>query len=395
MSAEEIPPGPPLSPTKNEIMAARLATIVANSDDAIVSKTLEGFITSWNAGAERIFGYSVDEMVGQHITRIIPPELHEEEARIISKLKAGERIEHFETVRVAKDGRRIHLSISVSPMRDSHGRIIGASKVARDITERKRAEEMQRLLLDELNHRIKNTLATVQAIATQTLRRAASPTDFVESFNGRIKAMARAHALLAGGSFQGAEITDLVREQLLLSGEPDPRIAWAGPSITLEAQPALHLALVLHELGTNARKHGALSTPNGRVTVNWQVRVGDARSLQLNWCEAGGPPVTAPTTQGFGSILIEQSLRAHGGEVSVTYAVSGLTCQIDLPLSDHAQPLSASAREADKANALSRRQNLKGKRILVVRRRAADRHGADGLSRRGRLCRRRTRAEPG
>lgn len=368
MSAEEIPPGPPLSPSENEIMAARLATIVANSDDAIVSKTLEGFITSWNAGAERIFGYSVEEMVGQHITKIIPPDLHDEEASIISKLKAGERIEHFETVRVAKDGRRIHLSITVSPMRDSLGRIIGASKVARDITERKRAEETQRLLLDELNHRIKNTLATVQAIATQTLRRAASPSDFVESFNGRIKAMARAHSLLTGGSFQGAEITDIVREQVLLSGEHDPRITWSGPSITLEAQPALHLALVLHELGTNARKHGALSAPNGRVAVHWQVHSKDGRRLQLNWGEAEGPPVTAPKTQGFGSILIEQSLRAHGGEVSMTYAASGLTCQIDLPLPELAQPIGTLAREAGKKleTPPGQRHGLAGKRILVV-----------------------------
>ncbi len=358
---------PVLAPTESEIMAARLATIVANSDDAIISKTLDGNVTSWNAGAERIFGYTAAEMVGQHITKIIPAELYDEETRIISKLKAGERLEHFETVRVGKDGRRIDLSITVSPMRDSIGRIIGASKVARDITERKRAEETQRLLLDELNHRIKNTLATVQAIATQTLRRSASPSDFVESFNGRIKALARAHGLLTGSSFQGAEITDLVREQLLLGGEQDTRISWSGPAITLEAQPALHLALVLHELGTNARKHGSLSAPNGRVAVRWQVQSSNGRSLQLNWREAGGPPVSAPTTQGFGSVLIEQSLRAHSGEVTITYAEGGLTCQINLPLPALAQPLGTLAREVSKFDApQAQRQGLEGKRILVV-----------------------------
>jgi two-component sensor histidine kinase/CheY-like chemotaxis protein len=305
--------------------------------------------------------------VGQHITKIIPPDLHDEERRIISKLKAGERIEHFETARLAKDGGRIDLSITVSPMRDSAGRIIGASKVARDITDRKRAENTQRLLLDELSHRIKNTLATVQAIATQTLRRATSPSDFVQSFNGRIKALASAHSLLMGSSFQSAEITDIVREQLLLGGEQDARISWSGPAITLDAQAALHFALVLHELGTNARKHGALSAPMGRVAVRWQVHSNNGRSLQLNWREVGGPPVVAPTAQGFGSVLIEQSLRAHGGEVAITYAEDGVTCQINLPLPELQPPRGALAREAGKADGHQvQRQGLEGKRILVV-----------------------------
>lgn len=356
------------APSEGEIMAARLATIVANSDDAIVSKTLDGIITSWNAGAERIFGYTPDEIIGQHITKVIPVELHDEEKRIIEQLARGERIEHFETVRVAKDGRRIDLSITVSPMRDSANRIIGASKVARDISDRKRAEETQKLLLDELNHRIKNTLATVQAIATQTLRRAASPAHFVDSFNGRIKALGRAHGLLTGSSFQGAEITDLVREQLLLGGEEDQRISWSGPAVTLEAQAALHLALVLHELGTNARKHGALSAPNGRVAVRWQVQANMGRTLLLNWREAGGPPVVAPATQGFGSVLIESSLRAHNGEVTVTYAEGGLICQINLPLPEFQQPLGMLARESGmiKQTPTAERKGLGQRRILIV-----------------------------
>jgi len=353
---------------ESQIMAARLAAIVANSDDVILSKTLEGIVTSWNGGAERIFGYSAEEMIGQHISTIIPPELMSEEKEIVSRLARGERIEHFETIRVAKDGRRIDISLTVSPLRDSTGRIVGASKVARDISERRRAEDTQRLLIDELNHRIKNTLATVQAIATQTLRRAATPADFVESFNGRIKALARAHGLLTGSSFQGAEITDLVREQLLLGSGEDARISWNGPAVTLEAQPALHLALVLHELGTNARKHGALSAPSGRVGVTWQLQAHNGRNLQLIWQEAGGPRVQAPTTQGFGSVLIENSLRAHGGEVIVTYAETGLVCEINLPLPALQHPIGALAREGS-APGLAQTQprvGIEGRRILIV-----------------------------
>lgn len=228
MATDDLPPGPHAA-SESEIMAARLATIVANSDDAIISKTLGGIITSWNRGATHIFGYEPRDDIGQHISKIIPPELLHEEKDIIARLSRGERIEHFETVRVAKDGRRVDISLTVSPMRNSAGRIIGASKVARDITDRRRAEETQRLLIDELNHRIKNTLATVQAIATQTLRRAATPADFVDSFNGRIKALARAHALLTGSSFQSAEITDLVREQLLFGSEGGSPHLTIGP----------------------------------------------------------------------------------------------------------------------------------------------------------------------
>jgi PAS domain S-box-containing protein len=353
---------------RDEENAARLAAIVASSDDAIVSKTLKGYITSWNAGAERIFGYTAEEMIGQHITKLIPIELHDEEKNIIAQLRRGERIDHFETVRIGKDGQRIDISLTVSPVRDATGRIIGASKVARDIGERKRAEEMQRLLHQELNHRIKNTLATVQAIASQTLRRAGGAAEFVSSFNGRIQALARAHALLTGASFQGAEVHDLVREQLLLGGGEDHRISWSGPSVRLDAQAAVHVALVLHELGTNARKHGALSGPNGRVAIRWSVQTNGSRNLQFHWREMGGPPVVAPTSRGFGSTLIEQSLLAHGGEVTVNYAEEGVTCHISMALPELQQPPGVLARDAAKAVAAVavQRRGLEGRRILVV-----------------------------
>jgi PAS domain S-box-containing protein len=189
-----------------DMESARLASIVASSDDAIVSKTLDGRVTSWNNGATRLFGYEADEMIGQPITRIIPPELHEEETRILTRLRQGERIDHYETVRIAKDGSRIDISLTVSPLRDRWGNIVGASKVARDISERKRAEKLQGLLFEELNHRIKNTMTTIQAVASQSLRRAKSPSDFVSGFSGRVQALSRAHDLLTRNKLQGAEV---------------------------------------------------------------------------------------------------------------------------------------------------------------------------------------------
>jgi two-component sensor histidine kinase/CheY-like chemotaxis protein len=211
------------------------------------------------------------------------------------------------------------------------GTVIGASKVARDITERRRTEALQRLLMDELNHRVKNTLATVQAIANQTLRRAKDPADFAASLNGRVQALARAHTLLTETSWQGAELTGIVRDQLLLTGGADERISYGGPSLVLEPQAALHLAMVLHELATNARKYGALSVPGGSLLVTWALGGDERRDLILKWLESGGPKVNTPASRGYGTTLIEQSLRAHGGTANITYAETGLTCEIRLP----------------------------------------------------------------
>lgn len=316
--------------------AAYLAAIVTSSQDAIVSKTLDGIITSWNEGATHIFGYRPDEMIGQSIRRIIPPELLDEEDRILARILCGERVEHFDTIRVTKDGRRIDVSLSISPVRDRSGRLIGAAKVARDISERKQAEKLQKLLIGELNHRVKNTLATVQAIAGQTVRRAGSPSEFVASFNGRLQALARTHTILTDNTWRGADLLPLIKDQLLLGAEEDERFAFNGPSVILEPQVALHLAMVIHELATNARKYGALSVPNGRLSVDWAVHTGGARKLVLTWRESGGPPVSAPAKRGFGMTVIEQSLAAHGGEAVLLYEARGLTCTIQLPLPESA-----------------------------------------------------------
>jgi PAS domain S-box-containing protein len=311
-----------------------LASIVSSSDDAIVSKTLDGIITSWNTGATRIFGYEPQEMIGQSILRLIPPELQGEEAEILAKLRRGERLEHFDTVRVAKDGRRIDVSLTVSPVRDRDGHLIGASKVGRDVTRRKQAEKIQALLVGELNHRVKNTLATMQAIANQTVRTARSPAEFAQSFNGRLQALARIHTLLTSNAWQGAEVAQIIRDQLSVRDAPDARIELAGPSAVLDPQTALRLALVLHELATNAYKHGALSAPGGDLLVRWAVDTNGGRHLLLEWRESGGPLVRAPTSRGFGTTLIEQSLRAYGGNAAMRYEAHGVGCKISLPIGD-------------------------------------------------------------
>ena len=352
-----------------EGLAARLAAIVTSSDDAIVSKTLDGTITSWNAGAERIFGYEADEMIGHSILRLIPPELQDEETEIIARLKRGERIDHYETVRVAKDGRRVDISLTVSPLRNEAGLIVGASKVARDITEKKQAEKLQQLLVEELNHRVKNTLASVQAIATQSLIRSKSNKDFVTSFSGRLQALAKLHTLLTQTSMRGTELTELIASQVRLGSPDEDRVSINGPFLFLGAQEAGHLGMVLHELTTNARKYGALSTATGRVAVSWHLQTSAGRKLLLQWTESGGPRVRAPQTRGFGMTLIEQTVRVSGGEVSMHFAEDGLKCWIDWPLSETPQETvsTATARFGD-ASVLPVQvsPSLQGKRVLIV-----------------------------
>ena len=206
------------------------------------------------------------------------------------------------------------------------------ARQAADLIERKQAEDTQRLLLGELNHRVKNTLATVQAIAGQTLRSTKSNSEFVENFSGRLRALARAHSLLTNGSWAGAYLGEILRDQLTID-ETSNRITFSGPAVFFPAQVALHLALVLHELGTNARKYGALSVSEGRLDVNWAVSTtARGSAIELIWAERNGPEVQPPAKSGLGSILIEQSLGSFGGTTSTRFESSGFHCTIQLPL---------------------------------------------------------------
>lgn len=319
--------------TFEEIELERLAAVVASSDDAIVSKTLDGRITSWNAGATRIFGYTSEEMIGQPITRIIPPDLHDDEDAILARLRRGEHIEHFDTVRVAKDGSCLDISLTVSPLRDRFGAVVGASKVARDISERRRHDAAQRRLIHELDHRVKNTLAIVQALANQSLRRSVSPADFVASFNGRIQALAQVHDLLVQQKMLGVEVAALVREMVVRGSSDVRRILVAGPAILVTARAAVQLAMVFHELAANAHKHGALATSQGVVSITWTIRQ-PGRSMALVWRESGVEELSAPVGVGFGRSLVEDLLESLSGSAVHHFAADGLVCQITLPLLD-------------------------------------------------------------
>ena len=311
-----------------------LAAIVACSDDAICSKTLDGVITSWNRAAERLFGYTTAEAVGRHVAMLAAPGREEEMPRILAQIRRGEKIDHYDTLRRRKDGSMIEISLTVSPIRDSTGRIVGASKIARDISERKRWERRQELLLRELNHRVKNTLAVIQSIARNTARPGVGIDQFVDIFEGRLRAMAAAHDQLVAGNWESVLLDDLVRGALgAHAAEPGMRLVL--PAAHLSSALASNLALAVHELASNAAKYGALSTPLGRVALEGSVVDGD---LSLVWRERGGPEVRAPHHRGFGTALLADVMtRQHGARVNLDWRREGLVCTLTLPLASAAE----------------------------------------------------------
>ena len=313
-----------------EAKAKRLASIVEHSEDAIYSIDLDGNITSWNRGAERLFGYVPEEVIGRSVNLLIPQDHHDEEQRIQARIRRGESIEFYETLRQCKDGGLLDISLSVSPIRSADGALIGAAKIGRDITQRKRAHEQQRLLVNEMKHRIKNTLATVQAIAMQTFHQ--SNPEEREVFTSRLLALSSAHDLLTREQWDRTSLQEIVtgalrpfldnyREQFALDGCP----------AVVESSNALLLTMAIHELATNAIKYGALSNGRGRVHVTWRVHdASQGACIKLCWQERDGPAVGTPVRQGFGSRLIENAFRCETGGC-FEFTPEGLVCSLSIP----------------------------------------------------------------
>ncbi|WP_189501721.1 HWE histidine kinase domain-containing protein [Mesorhizobium sp. M00.F.Ca.ET.216.01.1.1] len=221
--------------------------------------------------------------------------------------------------------------------RDGEGKPTLIFGVNYDITERKLGDERQRLLLRELNHRVKNTLATVQALATQTVRHARQPSEFLEAFGARLQALGVAHNLLSDREWRGIGISELVQIEVKpFDTAEHPRMAISGVDLLLSPDQAVGLGLILHELASNALQYGSLSVASGRVDLDWkaQGRRG-ARRLVLTWRESGGPQVEPPDRHGFGSILIRRSLaKVISSEVTHEFRPEGVFAEISMPLED-------------------------------------------------------------
>ncbi len=439
----------------SEEAAARLAAIVTHSEEAILSKTLSGIVTSWNRGAETLFGYTAAEMIGEPVMKIVPVENAGEEARILSTISRGETIAPYESVRLRKDGTRVHVSVAVSPIRNAAGQAVGCSTIARDITERRRYTEIvrqnearlrlalrsaragawdidlvrdhlhwtpemfviyghdpargvpsreardsqidpahrsrvkrqfdqaleaggsfalefpitrpdgsliwtsvvgdvvkdenglaigargidqditerknwekrQAMLLKELSHRVKNTLAVIQSMTRQTLRSNSDPEKFVTAFEGRIRSLAASHSLLTDVDWKGAGLVDILRSQLEgMVDSMDESFTLRGPDVTVPAGAATQLGLVLHELGTNASKYGALSRPGGHIDIVWTLY---GNKLRLSWRERGGPRVTGTSREeGFGTSLLLSS----ADKVTRRFLRNGFSCRLEFML---------------------------------------------------------------
>jgi PAS domain S-box-containing protein len=323
--------------TDAEQTAQRLSAIVDSSYDAIVSKDLNGIITSWNNGAERLFGYRAEEVIGKPGMILIPADHPDEEPNILNRIRRGERVEPYETVRQCKDGSAVDVLLTVSPVRDGYGRIVGASKIVHDISERKRSEELLRTVMHELSHRSKNLLSVIQAMAQQTARLSPSVDAFLDRFIGRVQGLAASQDLLVNQNWTGVALDELVRQQLQPFGGRDAgRIEADGPPLYVAPDAAQTLGLALHELATNASKYGALSVSGGSVAVQWKIEPGSgAPRFRMSWRERGGPSVETPARSGFGRMLIERlTAEKLDATVLLTFDRQGVVWTLDAAARD-------------------------------------------------------------
>ena len=325
-----------------EATAIQLATIVGSSTDAITSIDLNGIATSWNPGATRLFGYEAGEVLGKPLEFLhwqgdaLPegdsPDPESIQTDSLEYFHQGGATRHHETQKRRKDGSPVWVSLTTSPLRNASGALLGASTIARDISERRRTEQHRETMVGELNHRVKNALAIVSAVASQTLTDGATLPAARAAFMARLQSMSRAHDLLVHGNWSGSDLASVIHATIA-PHDIDRRFQISGPHVALKPALALTFSFAIHELCTNAIKYGALSVPDGRISIHWTGDgLGDNPRLTWLWAESGGPVVAKPGHRGFGSSLVERVLAtAMEGAVTLTYAATGLICTLDSP----------------------------------------------------------------
>jgi PAS domain S-box-containing protein len=280
-----------------------------------------------NLQTERLLGYSARELINKPVELLLPEPCREHFRSETAPALTGTEAEPFAT---AKDGRKLPVEVSRSPIETDTDYTVCIA--LRDVSERKHAEERQHLLIAELDHRVKNILATVSVVARHTRKDSASMVEFLNALDGRIQSMARAHALLRQGCWQGVNLTDLVREELAPCATQG-NTQFEGPDVVLIPDAVPPVAMVLHELVTNAAKYGALPNHSGRVSVRWQwLQNGSHDRLLIEWQETGGPPVLAPSRSGYGTSIIRELIPFElGGLAEPTFAREGTQCRLEIP----------------------------------------------------------------
>ena len=324
--------------TKKILRVALLSSVISIAPDAIISVDNEQRIILFNEGAEQTFGYRRDEVLGHPLGILLPERYraaHAEHIRKFGTSREAARLmgERQEIFALHKDGREFPAEAAICKLELDHHRVF--TVLLRDVTERKRREQHNQLLMRELEHRVRNLLARVQILIERGADGQVSLREFQETLLARIKSMVRAHELLGRTNWHGVTVADLIADQLRPYAT-NHNIRVEGPQIVLNADATQALSMVFHELATNAVKYGALSVPTGRVKASWQRTAGgqeNGEALVLRWTEHGGPSVKAPQRAGYGTALIRELLTfGFGGKVDLQYAPHGVKCEISLPL---------------------------------------------------------------
>ena len=310
---------------------ARLAATYNHALVGIAEIDREGHVLRANDQYSVITGYSLEELRDKTIFDITHPADIAEDRKLFDEQWSGAREGYrIEKRYIRKDGEVIWVELAASKVSAEGGTEPYGVRILRDITHQKSAEEQQRLLLHELNHRVKNTLTVVQGLSHQTFKGGKVPPQLLRSFEGRLAALAAAHNLLMKQTWEATPISQAVEAALTPFQTVEPRISVDGPAILLTPSATVTLTLVMHELATNAAKYGALSNDSGNVDIDWGA---DAEMLRISWRERDGPAVTEPARSGFGTRLLERVVAGDlGGAVTIDFRAAGLVCTIVAPL---------------------------------------------------------------
>ena len=316
--------------------ATRMAMVFTNAEEAANP------IVYANQAFLKLTGWSRDEVLGESFNSLMARGASPDALKEIEKAVAGSHEDDPEICYRRKDGSQFWASLSVSPVKDEQGKIVQHFASLVDLTSFKAEQATCKLLIGELNHRVKNTLATVQSVVRQGLKAATDPAVIRESIESRIFALSRSHDILSRENWKGAGLHDLINaslEPFVVTDGRVERFNVEGCNLRLPAKAALAMGIVFHELATNAFKYGAFSNGSGTVSVSWKIESSQSgKRLLLHWREKDGPEVTPPTRKGFGSQVMERGL-AHElhGEVHVNYASTGVVCTMNVPLPNVAE----------------------------------------------------------
>ena len=301
----------------------------------------DGVILRANTAMEGLTGYSKAELLGRSVFELTHPDDVEADRAEYARQVRGE-IDRYEVVKryIRADGSAVWVHVLSTVVTGPDGKFLYGVRVAHDVSEQKLRDERNKLLINELNHRVKNTLSTVQSLAKHTGRTSEGIDDFLGRFEGRLLALSKAHDRLTRRNWEGASLKEIVEEELVLHGGRQRGLIAEGPDVALSPHAALSLSMALHELGTNAAKYGALQSPKGQILVSWTVsrdRYSRPEQARLTWEERHGPPVEPPTRRGFGSRLLEAMAADLRGAAELSFERPGLRWTVSFQLAADAE----------------------------------------------------------